>query len=122
MKHQKHIFAELDKSNFEVPEQELFYHIVHRAIADASTPNQKLLAWEAMDFLFSDRINPYLEYINVDPEVFKQGLKRMARAKLTGPAARGDVGRRTFGINYNLFYGKPFQCTVHRDVIYGERT
>jgi hypothetical protein len=81
-----------------------------------------MLAWEAIDFLFGDRIDIYLELLDIDPEVFKEQLPRhmsaYRRRKHNHP---GDVSKRNFMVNYERFYGKPFRSAIPREVLYGDR-
>lgn len=102
------------------PEKELIFAIIQRAIADASTKYNTMLSWEAIDFLFTDRINPYAELLDMDPIIFREGLirtMRTARTKIT----RDSAPARNFCINYEKYFKRAFKCTIPRDILYGER-
>jgi hypothetical protein len=103
----------------ETNEHELFANIIKRAILDASIKQQATLNWEAIDFLFTDRVNPYVELFGLDAQQFKEGLLQEMRSYRSRISKRGDVNKRNFMINYERFHGKPFRSSVPRDVIYG---
>lgn len=119
---EKELKSDLEGQSFECPERRLMCHIINRAIVDASIANSKMLAWEALDFLFGNRIDTYLELLDMEPEVFKEQLVRhmssYRRRKCNHP---GDISKRNFMINYERFGGKPFRSTVPREVLYGDR-
>lgn len=119
---ERELKVNFDESTLESAERRLMCHVINRAIVDASIANSKMLAWEAIDFLFGDRIDTYLELLDMDPEVFKEQLVRhmssYRRRKHNHP---GDVSKRNFMVNYERFYKKPFKSTIPREVLYGDR-
>lgn len=69
----------------QIPERALFCAIIQTAISDARSGDakQSMLAREAMDFLFSDRIDPFLELLDYDPATFKYSLIRTNNQECT---------------------------------------
>lgn len=119
---EKELKSDLDDISVECPERRLMCHVINRAIVDASISNSKMLAWEAIDFLLGDRIDTYLELLDMDPEVFKDCLvKHMASYRSRRTPLPGDVSKRNFMVNYGQFNGKPFRSTIPREVLYGDR-
>ena len=103
------------------PEHELFLAIIQRAILDASSKDQINLAREAIDFLFTSRLDPYAHAIGADPDGLRNDILKAMRSYQTRIGKRGDVNRRHFVINYERFHGKPFVTNIPLDLLYGER-
>ena len=117
------INADLDENVQDVPEKALFCAIIQTAIADARSGDAKtsMLAREAMDFLLSNRINPYLELLEYEPETFKYCLVKTNSEECTTPAnwtdlsatsnpkgrmnviAKENKARRIFRSNYKAY-------------------
>ena len=100
------------------PEHDLFLAIIQRAILDASSKDNVTLAREAIDFLFTDRLDPYAHMIGADPDGLREGILSAMRSYQTRVAKRGDINRRNFIINYERFHGKPFVTNIPMDVLY----
>ena len=130
------IEADLDPFVQDVPERGFFCAIVMTAIQDARSGNAEhsMLAREAMDFLFSDRVNPYLELLEYDPDTFKSGLIKTNHSECTSPTwwenngnnegrmrviARENKLRRIFRHNY-AYYKKEgkFKTALPWNLIY----
>lgn len=115
------ITVDEDPEPMQIPEKELIYQVIHTAILDASITDQSLLAWEAINFLFTNRVNPYTELLNLDPEHFKIGLIKMMETNRHSKSKRGGANARNFINNYEKYYDKPFQPKVSYDLIYASR-
>jgi len=124
------------------PERRLFVEIVNRALEDARGANAYgikskfkrseevtlaetvLIARDAMEFLLTDRCDPYLHLLDLDPEIFRESLIRTQHQECVMPPAPEDESdpvedrrsarlasenkkRRLFRINYQYF--KEFQ-------------
>ena len=100
------------------PEHDLFLAIIQRAILDASSKYNATLAREAIDFLFTNRLDPYAHMIGADPQELRDGILKAMKSYQTRVAKRGDVNRRNFIINYERFHGKPFVTNIPMDVLY----
>lgn len=124
---------DLDKPENDLPERRLFCSIINAALADARSANAKdsLIAREAMDFLLSNRIDPYLELLGYDPEVFRSSLVTSQAQECTRPIAQTENGRmkeiekenkmrRIFRHNYGLYkqHNKPFKTLVPMSMLY----
>ena len=120
--HIKKLFSPSDNvESSNIPEKALLFQIIHTAILDASSSGVDLVAWEAIDFLFTNRVNRYVELLNVDPDLFKFGLIKMMRLNRHKAAKRGDVNVRKFIINYDKYHNKPFYPSIPLDLIYSSR-
>lgn len=131
------------------PERRLFVEIVNRALEDARGANAYgiksktkhgeeatlaetvLIARDAMEFLLTDRCDPYLHLLDLDPTVFRESLVRTQHQEcVLPPADYADVDetvetprsarlasenkkRRLFRINYQYF--KEFQEQQYLD-------
>lgn len=119
---ERELKVDLDDQSFECPERRLMCHVINRAIADASIANSQMLAWEAIDFLFGNRIDVYLELLDIDPEIFKERLLRyMDSYRRRKYNQSGDISKRNFMINYERYRGKSFKSAIPREVLYGDR-
>ena len=102
-----HIDADEVTDREQSPERTLFIEIINRALEDARGANAygKLiqskgsksgkgsaaeaveLARDAMEFLLTDRCDPYLHILEIDPEVFRECLVRTQHSECTTPPA-----------------------------------
>lgn len=127
-----------------IPERALFCAVIQVAISDARSgdADKSMLAREAMDFLFSDRVDPYLELLDYDPAIFKDSLIRTNHQECThaynvqqttinkGSAdqntetrmnaiARENKARRIFRHNYKHYQqNKKFSSVLPFNLIY----
>ena len=129
------LIPDLDKPENDCAERALFCAIINAAVLDARSANAKdsLSAREAMDFLLSDRINPYLELLGYDPDVFKDSFIRTQIQECVQPLVASEMGRmreiakenkmrRMFRHNYELYkkHNRPFSSRVPMSMIYNE--
>ena len=106
------------------PERALFAAIVTVAIQDARSGDAKdsVVAREAMDFLMTERSDPYLELLGYDPEIFRESLiktnSKEARHHRMQEAARENKARRIFRHNVKLYKEQGFKTTIPYNMIY----
>lgn len=97
-----------DDNPHEQRERGLLAAVVLRAIDDAATSNDVVTTLDAMDFLLTRRCHPYLELIGIDPDEFKEALRRtMNRECVAGRAgvrATENRKRRRLRLAWTLYH------------------
>lgn len=105
------------------PEKRLFFAIIAQALFDAGGPNQDL-AWEALDFLLGERVNSYLEMVDVEPSAFKENLRTylsvpvgtLSMKSRSTTASRKRL--RRLQSHYLKFKDRKFPNYLPRDLLY----
>ena len=106
------------------PEKALFAAIVTVAIQDARSALAKdsMVAREAMDFLMTNRSDPYLELLGYDPEIFRESLiktnSKEAKHARMEESARENKARRAFRYNLQFHKEQGFKSTIPYNMIY----
>lgn len=116
--------ADVDANNPQLPEKSLFAAIINTAISDArkGDATKSLLAREAMDFLLSSRVDPYLELLGYEPDVFKEALVATNSTECNMVRAvdreRENRSRRLFRHNLKDYRAKGGKFVLPYDMIY----
>lgn len=106
------------------PERALFAAIVTVAIQDARSALAKdsMVAREAMDFLMTNRSDPYLELLGYDPDIFRESLiktnSKEAKHARMEESARENKARRAFRYNLQFHKEQGFKTTIPYNMIY----